>query len=215
MMPPQHVMAETIVYPDSTAPPLRSRWLVLGQIVWTILVVLVLGLFVMAVPALYTQHLVPSDAVGVGLAELSLSRSLYAAYWVTIHLVFALVYFSVGAVIAWRKRDDPLALFVSLFLVLLGGANAGTTGALVAHYPNLFFLVNFLFFLTIVSLILFFFLFPDGQFVPPHMRLPVLIWTVGVLFMFLLSGLSLAPEPPAAVGMMFVAGLAGAGIAQI
>jgi len=209
-------MTETIRRPTSVAPPLLGRWRVLVQTVWAILVVLVLGFFVLAVPALYTQRLAPSDAVAAGLAELGLASSLYAAYWVTIHLVFALVFFVVAGVIAWRKRDDALALFVSLFLVLLGGANAATTGAVLAHYPRLFFLVNFLFFLTVVSLILFFFLFPDGRFVPRPMRLPVLVWAGGAVVMFFLSELPLVPAPPADwFGLMFAVGLPGAASAQI
>ncbi len=214
-MPTQHVMAETLVQRDVTAPALPGRWLVLVQGLWAMLVVLVLGLFVVAVPALYSQSLVPDDAVAAGLAQLGLSHRLYATYWVTIHIVFALVYFVVAALIAWRKRDDLLALFVSLFLVLVGGANAATTGALLASYPNLSLLVNFLFVLTVVSLILFFFLFPDGRFAPGTLRLPVLVWALAVLFIFLLSELSPAPDPPLLVGLIVIAGLVAGGAAQI
>ncbi len=85
-------------------------------------------------------------------------------------VVFALVCLAVAAVIAWRKPNDRMALLVSLFLVLLGVANAPNMQALEEVYPVLVFPAQCLLFLTYACLLLFLCLFPDGCFVPRWTR---------------------------------------------
>jgi DNA-binding CsgD family transcriptional regulator len=155
-----------------------------------------LGLFATAIPALYAQRVAPPEDVLAGLTRLGIPADLYAAYVTALLAVFGLGCFAAAGVIAWRRSTDPMAIFVSLFLVLLGGPNHPNVKALAAAYPALDPVLRFSWGLLIVSLILFVLLFPDGRFVPRRMRLPIGLSMVGILVALFSGGGSLA-EPPA------------------
>jgi signal transduction histidine kinase len=91
-------------------------------------------------------------------------RWLLAARWMVVG-----VYFSVALLIAWRKLEDWYALYVSITLMMLawgfvmGGDNTKW------NYPQFMepwsqVLTPFLIYGTILSLVLLFFLFPNGRF---------------------------------------------------
>jgi signal transduction histidine kinase len=82
----------------------------------------------------------------------------------------------VGAVIFWRRSDDWMALLAASFLVLQVGE--APTLALAAAHPAWWFPVDLLGVLAVAAFILFFYLFPDGRFVPHWTRW---IAVVGVL----------------------------------
>ena len=109
---------------------------------------------------------------------IGISITVYAAYWVMINLSFALSYFAVAALIFWQKPYDWMAWLASFSLVALGGAFPSIPGALVATHPGWSFPVTILGedVLGFPSLIIFFFLFPTGRFVPR--------WTCWVAFGF-------------------------------
>ncbi len=68
-----------------------------------------------------------------------------------------------------------MALFVSLLLVLLGTQFPNTTLALAEVHPVLKWLVAFLDVFTIPMLVIFFYIFPDGRFVPRWTVAPTLL----------------------------------------
>jgi hypothetical protein len=121
------------------------------------------------------------------LHTLGLSITAYAVYWVTINLLFALVYFAVAALIFWRKSDDWMAFLAAFSLVALGGSFPDIPATLAAvhlawHLPVTLVSEDVLGF---PSLVVFFFLFPNGRFVPRWTR-----WVViGSAALFVLSGL--------------------------
>jgi len=194
---------------------LRDRWLLLAQLGWGAVVMLALGLFVAAVPALYTQRSVPSEAIRAGLAQAGLSVGVYAAYVTALQIVFALAYFAIAVLILWRKSDDGMALFVALFLVLVGTVSAPNMAALEAAHPALVLPAEFANVLLSVSLVLFLFLFPDGRFVPRWTRAAAIIWLAAQLFMLFLTGDSVVTDPPTWLALLVLGGL-GAGMgAQI
>lgn len=190
----------------------RVRPIALARAAWVALVILILGIFVAAIPALYTQRSAPPVAVEAGLAELGLSVGAYAAYWTGLHLFFGAVYFAAAALIVRRRSNERMALFVSAFLVLLGGANAPLTEALVWLYPFLAVPVTLVFFLTVVCLVLFFFVFPDGRFIPRQGRIPLAVWAAVVLVAFLIPLEVAAEGAPFWPLLTLLAGL-GAGLA--
>jgi hypothetical protein len=106
------------------------------------------------------------------LHALGLSATAYAVYWVTISLLFALTYFAVAALIFWRKTNDWMALLASFSLVALGCSFPDIPAVLAAVHPVWQLPV------TLVSedvlgfplLVLFFFLFPNGHFIPRWTR---------------------------------------------
>ena len=126
------------------------------------------------------------------LQALGLSREWHATYHVTIEIVFAAVHLVMATVIFARKSDDRMALFVSFMLLTFGAVTfAGTTNVLAQRYsawrlpitivsplpatlpdwlvtpPAAWRLAAaFIAALGQTSAALFFYLFPDGRFVP-------------------------------------------------
>ena len=213
-MSPQNATVEPIASTGPEAGALNGRWLILARTVWGVLILLALGFFIAAVPALYAHRSSPSETVRAGLGQLGLSGDFYATYVTTLLVVFALVCFTVAAMIVRRKPKDGMAMFVSLFLVLMGGPNHPNMQALVALYPALTLVATFFVFLASAFLILFFFLFPDGRFVPHRARVPMAIWTAALLVGWFLPGSSLA-EPSGLAGVVVLSGLILGAAAQI
>jgi hypothetical protein len=156
------------------------------RVAWVVLAIIVLGLDVAGIPYTYERYervctleaevcaenslLTPQGARE--LEELGLSREFYAAYQgVGVEKVFTLVCFAVAAVIFLRRSDEPMALFGAFVLLLFGGAGAaGTMHALADIHPAIEILVNLLDYASQVSFGVFFYLFPDGRFVPRWAR---------------------------------------------
>ncbi len=136
--------------PGSLLQPLSSRtssgrisrrWLTLARGACVVYALLLLANFVASIPAYYrlmrTVCTLPdpsncptgqltSDAVQA-LAHLHLSLSSYAAYFVTLNVVFSLLPWGLGLLIFWRKSGERMGLFVSLLLVLFAGTGTANT----------------------------------------------------------------------------------------
>ena len=156
------------------------------RVAWVVLAVVVLGLDAAGVPHVYARYenvctrsvevcaedslLTPEGAQE--LEELGLSRGFYAAYQgVGLETAFTLVCFAVAGVIFLRRSDDRMALFTSFVLLIFGGAGAaGTMRALAEAHPAFWFPVNLLDYVSQVCFGIFFYLFPDGRFVPRWTR---------------------------------------------
>src|SRR2546430_16789609 len=160
-------------------PRLYGRWLILARIGWVAVVVLALGLFIASIPTTFADlHILCTAASCTNVGQLTLdyvrelqawglSMDFYATYMVVFIMVFAFGYFAVGAVLFWRKSDDRMALFASFTLVTFPVA---FTEVLATLSPSWWLPVQFVDFLGSICLVLFFYLFPKGQFVPPWMR---------------------------------------------
>jgi hypothetical protein len=156
------------------------------RVAWVILAVIVLGLDAAGIPYGYAKYsglctqgarvcaendlLTPEGARE--LEELGISRSFYAAYQgVGVETTFTLVCFGVAAVIFFRRSDERMALFTSYVLLLFGGAGAaGTMHAVAEAHPVFWFPTTLLDYLSQVCFGIFFYLFPDGKFVPRWTR---------------------------------------------
>ncbi len=106
------------------------------------------------------------------LREAGLSVGSYALLNVVIDKVFQLVGFAVGALIFWRRSDDPMALLVSLFLVAFGTVTVDATDAdaLISAQQAWRLPVEGVQIVGEVCVVLFFLLFPGGRFVPRWTR---------------------------------------------
>jgi hypothetical protein len=155
------------------------------RVAWVVLAVIVLGLDAAGIPHAYEYYasvctlgaetcfdeglLTPEGARE--LRELGLSRGFYAAHDVGLSTVVTLTFFALAAVIFLRRPDDRMALFASFTLLLSGGAAiAETMQELAEVYPVLWFPVYLLEYAGQVSFGIFFYLFPDGRFVPRWTR---------------------------------------------
>jgi hypothetical protein len=164
---------------------LEGRPLQAARAAWIIAAILAVGVSIASVPVTYAEdqvvctagdecpywRLVPEDLEG--LRELGLSASFYAAYMLATDVVYLLGFWAIGAVIFWRKSDDRVALFSSIMLVTFGAAIMADPSADIHSVLDL--LRTFIGFLGYVSFYAFFYVFPDGRFVPRWTRWPLIV----------------------------------------
>ena len=179
------------------------------------MVLLIVGLFVAALPARYDQIVTLSNlpegidpsAVRAGLADAGLSISFYATYHLVVETCFAMVCLALAAVIFWRRSDERMALFVALLLVLLGTTFWGTTAALSLYHPAGSWVSESLSAVGKMSLFLFFYLFPDGRFVPRWTRYLAVALIAGGVCGIVFPGSPLAASNwPVPLFLLFMSG---------
>jgi hypothetical protein len=177
---------------------LHGRRLVVVRVVWVGLLMLILGVFAACLPIYFSllqttctgaactdKQLTPATALT--LQHLGISLGLYATANLVLMLMWACTWFVVGAIIAWRKSNDWMALLVAFWFVLQGTTNATlTVGDSQSSWSWLAFFFNTLAFLL---LDLVFFLFPDGRFVPRWTRWVMLALVAGSVLLFLFPAL--------------------------
>ncbi|HXZ05210.1 MAG TPA: hypothetical protein VEH81_10275 [Ktedonobacteraceae bacterium] len=135
------------------------------------------------------------DAVKA-LQHAGLSLEDYIAFYITVILISTVLCYTLAAVLLWHRRDDWMALLVSLMLMSFGPGSisngirfsqwVGPT--LASHLSSLFDVIN----LTILVLI--FFLFPSGRFVPRWTRRFV-YFVIGIGIVIVIIPRFTAPEP--------------------
>ena len=174
---------------------LKKPWRGIAQAIWLALVLLCIGMFLAGLPRLL--HLLSeqtgtvSPAIGIdalniimGLEQAGISARQYAWFIITVIVAFALYCLATAFLIVRSKFDDWLVLWISLTYVAYG------TGYFYVISPSAFtiwddpfnLLARFLyFFCGVVLYVVFFYVFPDGRFVPRWMRwLAVLVIAWGV-----------------------------------
>jgi hypothetical protein len=151
-----------------------------------------------------------SAAFQAALTQLGLSVGFYQLYRIIIDLIFALCFFLVAALLLWRKSNEWMALFVAFVLITFGAIWPTNTNGLAALYPGWSWLFTNADQLSIIFLVVFFLIFPDGRFVPRWLG-----WLVLVVIALLVLE-SFFPALPDALGaLQFFGGLAAALVAQI
>jgi hypothetical protein len=166
------------------SPPatLRGRWLLIARVAWVVVALLYVGVFITGIPSEFARlHTPCTDTVSCSLIPhftgqkaqelkvLGLSAEFFAAYFVAIEAAFTVVSVAIGALIFWRRPEDPMALFVSLMLLTLGGALPIPLFTLDLSFVWTA-LARVMSFVGAASAILFFYIFPDGHFVPRWSR---------------------------------------------
>jgi hypothetical protein len=165
---------------------IRNGWLAWARVAWVVVTAVALALVVFSVPLFFAQlRTVCLDAADVcferlqltpsgvqALRQAGLSHGLYAALVVGIDAFFKLVWCAVGMLIFWRKSDDRMALLVSLFLITFGTVTFSSTAVdlLISADPVWWLPAKAVQILGEVCVVLFFLLFPGGQFVPRWTR---------------------------------------------
>ncbi len=181
-------------------PVLRGRWLLLARLTWLAVTALSVGLFLASIPPYFSelQNVCTRGAwscadngllTNTGMRELralGLSMGFYAAYNTALGVVFELVWCAVGAIIFSRRSDDRMALLAATMLVTFSAVPFGFLETLASAYPAWTLPVRVLATVGFTSIILFFYTFADGRFVPRWMLFPALIWilndTISTLF---------------------------------
>ena len=169
---------------------LHGLRLFLARVGCVLAAVLLVGLFAVAVPARYEQMIVLSnlpsgiepDVLRTNLEDSGISVGFYAAYRVATEAGFAAVCVALAAAIFWRRSDERMALLVVLTLILLGTTFWNTTTALALYDPIWSRVGQSLGIVGKTSLFLFFYLFPDGRFVPGWTRFVAIGLVLGVTY---------------------------------
>jgi hypothetical protein len=124
---------------------LSERALLLARVACLALTVLLVGLFVAAIPARYEQIATLTDlpefidpvVFHANLERDGLSPEIYALHRVAMEAGFAVVCIALAVLIFWRRSDDRMALYTVLLLVLLGTTFWSTIQPLKVRYPAL------------------------------------------------------------------------------
>ena len=182
---------------------LHGRWLLLARAVWAVLTVSVLGLNIAALPHYYailqTVCAAPAPCFGDQLPPIDVQPmhalgfpiGAYATVYIVIAGLSVLIWVLLGALLFWRRSNEPMALFCSFMFVLFGGASIVNLldEGLAPLSPGWYGLVSCLWFLGQVSFVLFFYLFPTGRFVPRWTRWAALL-LVGYYVWSIITGIN-------------------------
>lgn len=166
---------------DPELPSLQKRRVILAQGVWWVYAALAVVLFVVAVPSslhylssVCTRHscsgpqLTPSEAQD--LAGIGISLRLYGIAILTNEMLFAAISVGLATGIVWRKPGERIALFGGVTLLSFGVAFPNTLSALATLHPAARPLVQGIDVLGLSCLLVFFYVFPDGRFIPGWTR---------------------------------------------
>lgn len=148
---------------------ISERWRRLARLGWFLTLVLVIGMLLAGIPA--RLSLLRGDPYGFGqaLGQIGSSIEFFAYYFTFLETGFALLFLFVGVLIFWKAGSDWMALLVSAAFIAQG-VSTPLIDALIAGNAGWFWPVLLLRVLTFDLLLLVFFLFPDGRFVPRWTR---------------------------------------------
>lgn len=169
---------------------LHGRWVVLARGVWLVLVIFTLAIFFASLPMYLAQLKTPCEGSACWYTQLSpgqvgalqgigLSLDVYAVYTVVLTLASVGLCLVVSTLIAWRRSDDRMALYVALLLVVFGPIYATSSVVAISspwRVPN-----ECLYFLALALFMLVFLQFPSGQFVPRWMRWTFVVFLAGLV----------------------------------
>lgn len=152
------------------------------------------------------------ESFQAALATVGLSVAAYVALNLTFAYLIIIGFMGTGLLIFFRRSDDWVALFVSLVLILwpLGILDFSN---LIDLYPVFRLPVNILSALGTLTLLPFFFLFPNGQFVPRAAPWIIILWAVFVMSASISPGTVLdATTWPAVLNFLLQASFLIAGV---
>ena len=172
--------------PDEAHTRLRGPWLVLARIIWIAVVLLAMGLFVASIPAFIATlnnacttaacHTLTAPYSVKQIQAAGLSVNFYVTYFYAVLVILLLAFLTIGAVIFWLRSNDFIALYTSFALVTFG--MGFWNGVLAALVPTWWLPIQIVAFLGNVAFGTFFYLFPNGRFVPRWTRWLVVGWII-------------------------------------
>lgn len=202
-----------------------GRLLLAARLGWIALAMLVIGLYIAGLPSVWSalHHLCrpePADcsaglldpARAEALRRLGIAKDLYIAGFLALDVLFGAAFFGIAALIFRRASDEPMALFGAAFLLLFGAAYPGNLDNIASYHSSLRLLTASIYYGGVISLPFFFYLFPDGRFVPRWS------WLLGLLWSAILIGPSFFPDSAlgwARMPLIIYATLLGGGMISI
>lgn len=186
---------------------LHGIWLQLARILWWVAVLAITTIFVVALPVRMEQIRQDPYQLTPILDQLGLGITFFVFYGHTLEILLSLACLAIALVIYWRKSDDWMGLLVSLGLVSFMALLPPIT-ALSETNPEWRIPVFLLRIFSFAAVLMIFYLFPDGRFVPDWSRY-ILLFFIGMSPLWLLfPGLTL-PAAPADIQSLAQALLVG------
>lgn len=147
----------------SATPPhtlLTGPWVIAARVAWVFMVILTTVTFAASLPFDLdaARRLFRGSSAGVITAA-----ELYSLF---LNLFMAVVFVSSSALIYWRKSNDWLAWIVSMALMTGWTFVSPAYNALPQHHPEWLWPTRLVLVVAGMSVLLFWWLFPDGRFVP-------------------------------------------------
>lgn len=179
--------------------PMNPRALRMLQIAFIVLTIIVITLDALAIPFQFAQLSRPD--ILHELHRIHFSQMLYTVIIATENTGYSLIYLLMGLLLFWRRRNDQMAVFCALMLVLFGCAttggflfdiSSGNTTPILGNTEAARLLILSLFSAGQMCFLLFFFLFPSGHFAPR--------WTIWVTLLAGVYWLATIFDPMIPVG---------------
>jgi hypothetical protein len=180
------------VRPETMAGHLAGGRLAVARGAWVLAVAALVITFLMAVPVAYRSFRIPCSAEELvaetcstdrlspeglrALAAAGLSPDFYTLYNAVLAVALFAVHLGIALVIFWRRSDEPVGMFVSFVLVLLGifiNTYIDSLDALGFGWELWVDAWQSVFWLAFATL---FYVFPDGRFVPRWTVWLVPVW---------------------------------------
>ncbi len=144
--------------------------------------ILSLFLLLAGIPSEYRSQLGATRGLYLdALAAIRLSPETYAGYRTGMDVLLSGAFILLGMVIIWRKSDDRMVMLVSLASLTFGALYVPTQFLLASDHPLFWIPVALLRCLGLALGLIFFYIFPDGRFVPPKSRWLAAAWLLMVL----------------------------------
>lgn len=180
---------------------LYGRWLRVAWLALVVIAVFILGVFVFSFTVPTPPGPFATDPTArANLLAAGLAPQHYDAIQRALRVAMAVVCYMVGLMLLWRRPMDRMALFVAFLLV---GVSIGTTEetTLTVLPTVLAFPANALKFIWYACVPAFFYLFPNGRWVPHWTRWLVLLWVWGQVYRVTLAP-PLGIRPPAWISVL-------------
>ena len=171
----------------STSKQLHGFPLLLARTAWVTMALMILVLFAIGIPPEYNAHIETATAeFQPELAQLRLGVQFYAIYRTVLDSIVAIAFVGIGAIIFFNKSNDWLVILVSIANMTFGTLFVPTLLQIIQTHPTLTVPVGLMRSAGLgLSLIVLYYLFPDGRFVPRWVRWPALVWAVLAITWFL------------------------------
>jgi signal transduction histidine kinase len=156
----------------------HTFWLILARVYQILTICITLGLFIMNIPLNYEQRSTicetdpcPPNQLSArsvqALEDVGMSVRELVTVTIALDVLMAGIFTGCAIIIFVRKPDDPFTIFVTVMLVTFGTATftGGIRGIAIA-YPQLEWLTQTIALIGSVAILAFFFVFPNGLFMP-------------------------------------------------
>jgi hypothetical protein len=154
----------------------------LGRVIWILLAVLTIGVYTAALPSHWTELSTRGSYFDMSLGQIGFSVNFYAIYTLGIQAITIFIYAITALVIFFARSNNRMTLLISFGLLTIGTAAYPTLNIFSEAHPQWRIPVIIIQAVGLGSMLLVFYLFPDGRFVPKWTRPLAVIWVIWVLF---------------------------------